>query len=386
MNTDFFEVRETRRRQSDTLGAFAPALVQAQKTVLNPAKKTDNPFFRSKYADLAACADACRGPLTANGIAVMAFPSLEGNIVSVETLLLHESGEWMSCTLSAEARKGKRDEGALPDNGAQSVTAAVTYLRRTGLTSLVFITPEDEDDDGNRAEGREAKKPTSEAERMSGAFRQIGVSISTLEAKLKHPIDQTTAEEFDELRGVYEQIKSGRPASEFFQAAGATLVASTTESRVLPSPGSGNREMEPPKPVEAPPVNHEPATPGNEPRPGEKRGRGRPPKAKTDPAKEEPAPEPTVPASASAPAAVAPTSPKAAPASSPLTDEQKKSIWPRLREFRDALEDGDALKAFVIRESGESDTASLSADQWKPILAKLEAAHAAGALKDLVAN
>lgn len=370
MQSDYFEVRETKRRQSDTIASFAAALVEAQKKIINPKKASDNPFFKSKYADLAACADACREHLTDNGIAVMAFPSLEGNIVSVETLLLHKSGEWMSSTVSAEARKGKRDEGSLPDNGAQSVSAAITYLRRAGLTSMVFITPEDEDDDGNRAEGRDVRR-TSKPEvsrhtTMASVFRAIGVSISDLETRLKHTIDKTSDEEFEELEGVYRQIKAGKPIGEFFDVPVRPETAAPQATAV----------------VEKPPVNHEPAKAGNEPRPGEKKGRGRPAKKEEPPAKTAPVVPDDIPVE-DPPDDSSTTKTEEAPA----TAEEKKAIYPKLKGYS-AVAGLDPLKSYVMKTNNVSDTSKLTKKQWDVTIAALEAAHKEGpeALKKLVSG
>ena len=57
-------------RQSETIGAIAGALAKAQAEMKSAKKNQDNPYFKSVYADLASCYEACREPLTKNGIAV----------------------------------------------------------------------------------------------------------------------------------------------------------------------------------------------------------------------------------------------------------------------------------------------------------------------------
>ena len=63
------------------------------------------------------------------------MPSFDGGIASVETLLMHTSGEWISNTCSAPVSK----------NDAQGVGSAITYLRRYSLAAFAGIAQEDDD-------------------------------------------------------------------------------------------------------------------------------------------------------------------------------------------------------------------------------------------------
>lgn len=125
---------------SEKIGALGEALAKAQAEVEGASKDSANPHFRSKYASLAAVIDACRAALSKNSIAVVQAPSAKGSEVTVSTILMHASGEWIEASLTASAR----------DASPQSVGSAVTYLRRYGLMSMVGIAPED--DDGNEAQ------------------------------------------------------------------------------------------------------------------------------------------------------------------------------------------------------------------------------------------
>jgi hypothetical protein len=66
-----------------------------------------------------------------------------GALVNIETMLLHESGEWVRNTLTLRPTK----------HDPQGVGSAITYGRRYGLQSLCGVAPED--DDGNKASQRE---------------------------------------------------------------------------------------------------------------------------------------------------------------------------------------------------------------------------------------
>lgn len=125
------------------IAELTKALSKAQGAMGFAKKDANNPFYSSKYADLASVWDACREPLSANGLAVIQIsvkPS-EPNRVAVDTILSHSSGEWISGVL--ELTPVKADP--------QSVGSAITYARRYGLQAIVGIAPED--DDGNAASG-----------------------------------------------------------------------------------------------------------------------------------------------------------------------------------------------------------------------------------------
>lgn len=143
-------------RMSSTVGKLGADLAKAQAEMEGAAKDATNPHFRSKYADLASIRDACR-PLAKFGIAFLQPTRAEGPHVTVTTLLLHSSGEWISADLTLTAGQ----------NTPQAVGSAITYGRRYGLAAMVGIAPED--DDGEAAEPRNAtpiapaSKPTKPA-------------------------------------------------------------------------------------------------------------------------------------------------------------------------------------------------------------------------------
>lgn len=127
--------------RSDAINELAAALAKAQGAIQGAVKDSVNPAFKSKYADLAAVWDACRRPLADNGLSIAQLPAVdtETGRVSVTTILLHASGQYISTTFSI--RPGKDD--------AHGIGSAVTYARRFSLAAMVGVAPED--DDGNAA-------------------------------------------------------------------------------------------------------------------------------------------------------------------------------------------------------------------------------------------
>lgn len=127
---------------SSTLGRLATSLAEANKEIEGVEKDGVNPHFRSKYATLAACLLACRGPLAKQGISVVQLPRVEGRVAKVMTILLHKSGEYIGSDLWMNAA----------DEKPQSLGSAFTYGRRYGVSGVVGLAPED--DDGEAAQGR----------------------------------------------------------------------------------------------------------------------------------------------------------------------------------------------------------------------------------------
>lgn len=127
--------------RSTEIKNLAAALAKAQAAIQPAVKDKTNPAFRSRYADLASVWDACRKPLTDNGLSIVQMPvDAEAGRVALETMLLHVSGEFISSTVST----------ALVKADPQGVGSALTYLRRYALSAVVGVVA-DEDDDGNRA-------------------------------------------------------------------------------------------------------------------------------------------------------------------------------------------------------------------------------------------
>lgn len=138
--------------KSESIGKLSEALSKAQGMMKGAVKDADNPFFKSKYADLASVWDACREPLSSNGLSVAQTMDILDNhpdMVVIETIMSHTSGEWIKGRLALKPVK----------NDPQAVGSAITYGRRYSLQSIVGIAPED--DDGNAASGKNETAKTS---------------------------------------------------------------------------------------------------------------------------------------------------------------------------------------------------------------------------------
>ena len=133
--------------KSETIKEIATALSKAQGEFLNAKKDKINPFFEKNYAGLSSLWDACRLALSKNGLALVQGPSVNESHVTINTLLMHNSGEWIESELILNAGKPT----------PQSVGSAITYARRYSLAAMLGLVADD-DDDGNEASKEVGKK------------------------------------------------------------------------------------------------------------------------------------------------------------------------------------------------------------------------------------
>jgi len=161
--------------------AIAGAIVKAQMAFGPALKTSQNPHYKSRYADLSACVEAVIEALNANGIALIqrTLPCESG--VTVETVFLHSSGETLSSgPLHVPAQR----------QDAQGYGSALTYARRYSLMAACGIAPED--DDGHAASkpattyAKPSNKPapriTDEAAENSNGQRSAKAAVATNEA------------------------------------------------------------------------------------------------------------------------------------------------------------------------------------------------------------
>src|ERR1700690_3199314 len=109
----------------EPINELATALAKAQGEITGALKDSANPFFKSKYSDLASCWDACRAPLSKNGLAITQPAEVDETAVAITTTLWHASGQWIRSVLRLQPK----------DWSPQAVGSVITYGRRYGLTA-----------------------------------------------------------------------------------------------------------------------------------------------------------------------------------------------------------------------------------------------------------
>lgn len=91
-------------KSSESIKELASALAKAQASMENASKDKDNPFFRSKYANLESVVGVIRPAIEPHGLSFIQVCHDWDVGAKVETIILHESGEWLSCgVMSAPA-------------------------------------------------------------------------------------------------------------------------------------------------------------------------------------------------------------------------------------------------------------------------------------------
>lgn len=139
------------------------ALAKAQGEIENASKNAANPHFRSKYADLAEVLNTIRPPFTANGLSLTQFPSFDGALASVTTIIGHASGGYLTAVASCVPAK----------TDAQGIGAATTYLRRYGAAAAAGIAQEDDDGQSAAHNGKPTPVSTIDARPTLGVWESL---------------------------------------------------------------------------------------------------------------------------------------------------------------------------------------------------------------------
>jgi hypothetical protein len=113
------------------------ALAKAQGEISNPITNALNPHFKSKYATLGEVLNTLRPVLPRYGIAVVQPITTSEGRTHLETIITHESGEFLSF--------GNYSCPTSKDGQAQGIGSDSTYLRRYQLCAIFAIAQEDFD-------------------------------------------------------------------------------------------------------------------------------------------------------------------------------------------------------------------------------------------------
>ena len=142
--------------KSESIKELTAALAKAQIS-FKPIKRTEKVDYATtggrkkyNYAPLDEVIEATKKALSDNGLAITQSTYLQSGNVILETLLSHSSGEW----LSSELYVGKQDQPP------QSEGSSLTYKRRYGMSAILCVSSEEDDDaEGTTGAGEEKKQP-----------------------------------------------------------------------------------------------------------------------------------------------------------------------------------------------------------------------------------
>jgi ERF superfamily len=131
---------ETKKTEycSEEISLVATALAKAQSVMPIAGLNADNPYFKSKYSNLAEIVRSSRAPLSSNGLSFTQIPLEDDNGLFLITRVLHTSGQWIESKVRIKP----------PKNDVQSFGSTLTYNKRQVLAAMIGMASGDEDDDG----------------------------------------------------------------------------------------------------------------------------------------------------------------------------------------------------------------------------------------------
>ena len=135
--------------KSEQINELAKALADFQSEVKDPSKDKENPYFKSKYVALDGVLQTVRPVLAKHGLSVMQLPTSDDTAVTVTTLLMHSSGQFI---------ESEPFKVLLTKKDAQAAGSALTYARRYSLSSVLGIAWDDDDDGDSIAETNVTKE------------------------------------------------------------------------------------------------------------------------------------------------------------------------------------------------------------------------------------
>lgn len=190
---------------SEQINELAAALAKAQGKITGAVKDSANPFFKSKYADLASVWDAVRDHLSANGLSIIQSASTtEGGGICVTAMLAHASGQWVRDTLTLTPK----------DQSPQAMGSTITYGRRYLLAALTGAAQID--DDGNAASGKADPHPDT----RDVDPKAVDQYISRVQDVMDADIDEN-----QQTAAIYAIHQELAPQTELYVAVADQLVA-----------------------------------------------------------------------------------------------------------------------------------------------------------------
>lgn len=196
-------------KTSEIISDIAKAMSIAQNQMKPASKDSQNPHFKSRYSDLSSVWDAIREPITQNGLTIWQDVTTQEKSVSVTTMIVHISGQWIEfgplCI-------------PLSKFDAQGVGSGISYAKRYALCAAIGVVSGD-DDDGEAAVGRPKAKPTIESNNSCsefiknnpGKYEYVKI-ISQTHGKTETEIINSVLSNIDKFDVAYEKWKN-RPMS-----------------------------------------------------------------------------------------------------------------------------------------------------------------------------
>lgn len=185
-------------KSSESIKNIALALAAFQGEVKDPSK--DGKANYGKYVQLNGLLETIRPALSKHGLSFLQFPSGDGTLITITTLLMHTSGEWIES--DPFCLKAQRVD-------PQGAGSAVTYGRRYSLSSVLGVAW-DEDDDGNKASGKDKQTGNPLAEKPKPKVIKAGGTTKLLTQKGYISLDAIDKETLQKMydSGFYKEANA----------------------------------------------------------------------------------------------------------------------------------------------------------------------------------
>lgn len=178
-------------KRSESITNLAAALAQAQGQFKPALRSRENPHLHNMYATLDDIITAVREPLHKNGLSIVQPLTGDGEDYLLETILFHESGEWIGSETIVPVMEGNRAVNAL-----QVFGSSLTYMRRYMLSAMLGINT-GEDADGNGAAGK--KKTTKKPARTRRAAKAPTPKTASENDKPPNALKALPPDEWDSI-------------------------------------------------------------------------------------------------------------------------------------------------------------------------------------------
>jgi hypothetical protein len=181
------------------------ALIKFQKEVPTIVKDKSNPFFKSKYSDLASVINGVSETLGKCDLAVFHKTKIQDGRNVLVTILAHSSGEFIESELFIPEQSDPQKLGSL-----------FTYLKRYSYMAILGIASEECDDDANRASNKHESKPSlQDNKNPDGEFAATEKQkdlIKLLSTKLGKPyVDAKSFRHASDLITRLKEIENEKP-------------------------------------------------------------------------------------------------------------------------------------------------------------------------------
>jgi hypothetical protein len=175
--------------QSEQINELATALAKAQGEIENAKKNANNPFYQSKYADLAQVIDAIKEHLANNGLSYVQYTKIDGTNTILVTQLNHSSGQWLYGEYIIDPVK----------KDPQGMGSAMSYARRYCLSAMIGLAQED--DDGVQA-----------SETVKKNARQNNKELNIAAEDIRNSLNAETAPDDDNIRRIWADLDADQKA------------------------------------------------------------------------------------------------------------------------------------------------------------------------------